>query len=145
MPSTITDGKFSVNKLSFEVKTEIDLYPNITVSLLHAITSNNDLTTSANSNVVSSLSSNFTALGIKPGYLIRIVEANLPSHYTIASVSGSNLTLTDNVPDAYSNASFFVYSNVEQEIPGVRALHPAYEISRDGYSILTIRNDALKG
>jgi hypothetical protein len=146
MPFSTTNSSFSVNKTTFNVATEIDLYPNIAVSLLHSTVSGNDLTTNAGSNTVSSVSTNFTVQGVKSGYLIRIEDPSLAKHYTIVSVNGNTIIISDPLPVNHTgNAQFFIYPNIEQEIPGIRALYPAYTISRDisGNVSLTIRNKAL--
>lgn len=146
MPITIDDASFSINKISFQVSTDIDLYKNIAVSLLHTTIIGNDLQATLNSNVVSSTSTNFSNNNIKPGYLLKIDEPSLTSLYTIVSVNNNNLTIDDNIDNNYSNANYFIYENAPVEIPGQRALRPAYEISRDGYfnNILTVIDKALK-
>ena len=145
MPLSITNAIFSVNKTSFNVLTEIDLYPNIAISLMHSILNGSDLHTTLNNNIVSSASSNFTNLGVLPGYVIRIISIGFLNSYTILAVNGNTLTLNDNMPITTSGLQFFIYNGVGQEIPGVRALHPAYSIIRntDDTVTLTIRDKAL--
>jgi hypothetical protein len=145
MPATTTGSSYSVNKTSFNVLTEIDIYDNIAVSLLHEILGGSDLQVALNSNQVTSTSTNFTLHNIIAGYLLRIAEPGFDHHYTITAVSGNTLTLSDPMPSNFTNAVFIVYSNVEQEIPGVRALHPAYALSRDANfnNVLTIQDKAL--
>jgi hypothetical protein len=145
MPLLMTGASFSVNKTSFNVLTEIDLYPNIAISLLHSTLNGTDLQTTDGYNIVSSPSTNFSTLGVLPGYLIRIVESGFAANYVILSVNGQNLILNDNMPASYVSAPFYIYSNKEQEIPGLRALHPAYSIIRnsDDTVTLTILDKAL--
>ena len=146
MPFTITDGTFSINKTSFVVSTELEVYPNFAVSTISAIFDGNDLSTIDGYNVVTSLLSNFITAGIEVGNLIRIDDGYFEKHYTILSVTINTLTLNDNMPLTTSGLVFYIYPNTEVEIPGLRALHPAYEISKstDGYfdTILTIRDQA---
>ena len=52
MPFTITAGTFSVNKISFNVSTEIDIFPNFAVSLLHSYIDGYDLNTTDGYNTV---------------------------------------------------------------------------------------------
>ncbi|HYT43928.1 MAG TPA: hypothetical protein VEP90_16430, partial [Methylomirabilota bacterium] len=142
MPLTFTDGRFSVNRTQFTITSEIDIASNIAVSTIHVFTSGSDLTAPGGFNVVSSVASNFTTLGVQPGYSIRIVGALLPLAITILQVNGHQLTLDDTTL-TLSGSQFFIYSNQENEIPGVRALRPAYSISKDANfnNILTISND----
>lgn len=144
MPTTLNDGRFSVNRTTIPVETEIDIYPNIAVSTLSSIYSAADMVTTFGSATVSSASSNFTALDIIPGYLIRIDDGYFEKHYVILSVSGNNLVLNDDMPVSSSSLNFYLYKNEPIEIPGVRALRPAYSISQDGYynNYLVISNDA---
>jgi hypothetical protein len=144
MPLTITNGNYNVNKLTFDVLYPVDLYPNITVSLLHTFYSFNDLTTILNNDVVMSSSSNFTVLGVLPGYLINIIGASFTSVYTIVSVSNDTLILNTEMPAGLSNLTYYIYANNPIEIPGTRALYPAYSVGRDGYcnSEITLLNDA---
>jgi len=138
MPLSMTGGYFSVNKTSFNVLTEIDLYPNISVSLLHSLLNGNDLQVTDGYNIVTSASFNFSIKNILPGYIIRIAESGFAESYIILAVNGNNLTLNSKMPVNYSSAAFFIYSNAAQEIPGVRALHPAYSITRNSNDTITL-------
>jgi hypothetical protein len=142
MPSTLSNGRFTINKTSFTVTSDIDVSLNIAVSTIHALVSASDLIGTSGLNTVSSSSVNFTTLGVLPGYLIRIDSITSPLVYTITQVSGQTLTITDNLSVNVSAGSFQIYSNTENEIPGVRATRPSYSISKDGYfnNILTISN-----
>lgn len=151
MPATITNGKFSINKTAYQVSSEISAYPNIYVSRVGQFLSGNDLSTSLNSAVVSSSSTNFTSANVEPGYLLHIDGYNdgytFESVYTILAVSGTSLTINGNATNTYSNLNYIIYDgSQEQEIPGLRALNPSYEISQDGYfnSILTFTNNVYK-
>lgn len=146
IPLTTTNTTYSINKTSLNLSTEIDLYPNIAVSLLHSAVNGTDLQTSNITNIVSSVSTNFTTLDIKSGYVIVISSpAGFAKYYTIVSVGGNSLTLSDIMPVNSAGATYRIYSNVEQEIPGVRALRPAYTISRNtsGQVSLILKNSVL--
>ena len=146
MPFSITNGSFSANKTSFDVSTEIDIFPNFAVYLLHSFFSASDLSTSSGSNTVMSSTTNFITVGVKVGDLIRINNSNFAKHYVIIGVASHTLTLNDDMPINGSGLSFDLYHDQEQEIPGLRAIHPAYQISKstDGYftNILTIKDKA---
>lgn len=146
MPLSGNGLSYSVNPTAFDVQTEINLYSNIVVSLLHQmnVSFTPDLHTTNGSNVVTSTNTNFTNLGVLPGYVIAINESGFAPTYTILSVSGNSLTLNDNTFPSFTNAAYIIYPNVEQEIPGQRALFPAYGISTDQYDnvSLTVTNDA---
>jgi hypothetical protein len=128
----------------------------------------NDLNTVTGSNVVSSATVDFSAEGIVAGNTIEIQEQGFTT-YTISIVSGQNLTLSSNMPATLPDARFSVnpfsaivstelefYPNLavfklsgstEEELPGQRALIPAYEISRNALNqnILTILGNADAG
>jgi hypothetical protein len=145
MPLSMTGASFSINKTSFNVLTEIDLYPNVIISLLHSSLNGTDLKIIDGYNIVTSASINFSMKDVVPGYLIRITESGFAENYVILGVNGQNLILNSKMPASYSSASFFIYPNIEQEIPGLRALHPAYSITRnpDDTVTLTIKDKAL--
>ena len=92
--------------------------------------------------IVVSPSTNFSTYNVLPGYVIRIVEPNFATTYTIVAVEGTALTLSDPMPASYAAAPFYVYSNVPVEIPGVHALYPAYEIIADGNFTYTGAGDS---
>lgn len=140
MPLSATNCKFSVNKTSFIVSTEINLYKNITVSVLHLTVTGSDLVTTFN-NIASSLSQNFTILGVSVGDLLKIDRPGFADYYTITGISDNTLTLSDDMPIAAFNSSFSIYSIIEEELPGQNALFPSYEVSRDidFNNILTIK------
>lgn len=141
------NGRFSVNQTSFFVTSDINIVPNITVSTLHALISGNDLVTTSGLNIVTSSSTNFSALGVQPGYAIRIDSGTPEIAYTILQVSGHSLTITDPLPVNQTGVGFQVYSNKETELPGVRALRPDYSISQNSnfQNILTITNGVFAG
>ena len=145
MPFSITNGKFSVNRISVTTITEIDIYPNITVSTISSILDGYDGYTTLGSPTVSSISTNFITEGIQPGYLVRVdgYDAYFLPNYTILDVSTHSLIINDNAPITLSGLTFHIYKNDPVEIPGVRALNPSYSISVDGYfdNILTLSND----
>lgn len=146
MPHSITGGLFTINKTTFDVQTEIDLYANITVSVLHSVLAVADLQVISGSPNVYSPSTNFALLGIVPGNLIYINEPNFAITYTIIGVNTNTLTLTDPMPASHNLAPAHLYVNNPIEIPGVNALRPAYSLSRSAYPAfanqLTILNDA---
>ena len=148
MPLTITDGAFVVNKTTCKVATEVDIFSNFTVSLLHAYDGYTDLNTTDGYYVVSSISTNFVTMGVQPGDLINIDLAGAEPHYIILDVTATTLTLNGNMPLTGSGVSFHIYRLAdEEEIPGLRATHPAYGLSKstDGYfdNILTLRDKVL--
>lgn len=146
MPLTITAGTFSVNKTSFDVSTEIDVFPNFAVSLVHSYINGTDLSTTSGSNIVTSASNDFIVQEVEAGDLLRVDAVGFEKHYIIVSVGTNSLTLADDMPSTLTNLSFSVYKNEEEEIPGLRALQPSYEISKstDGYytNILTLKDQA---
>ena len=145
MPSTISGGKFSINQTQYSVSSDINVAPNIAVTTIHAFTTGGDLITSAGSATVTSPGTDFGTLGVQPGFLLRIDNSQFALTYNIVQVSGHSLTITDAAPVSLSGATFQVYSNIENEIPGVRALNPAYGISQDQNfnNILTVFNDVF--
>lgn len=145
MPFTLNDARFSVNQTQYSVSSEINVAPNIAVTTIHTYDSGTDLQTTLGSKSVSSPSTNFSALGVQPGFMIRIDNSSFALIYSITQVSGNTLTLTDAAPISLSGLTFYIYSNNEQEIPGVRALNPSYGISQDSNfnNILTVSNNVL--
>lgn len=145
MPLSITDGRFSINRTQFTVTSDIDVAPNIAVTTIPTFITGSSASGSMGSNIISS-TTNFTTSNVKPGYLIRINNPSVPI-FTILQVLGTNLTVSGELPVAISATAFEIYSNVETEIPGVRAVRPAYSISKDGYfnNILTVSNSVYAG
>jgi hypothetical protein len=145
MPGSITNGRFSVNESKFYVTSEINVYPNIAVTTIHTFVTGADLKTVNGSNVVTSVGTNFTAAGVQPGYLLRIDDPAFELTYSVVSVNNNSLTITDPAPVSLSNLTFQVYSNVENELAGVRALDPDYSISQDANfdNILTVFNNVF--
>lgn len=145
MPASITNGRYSVNETKFYITSEINIYPNITVSTIHTFVTGNDLVTTSGLATVTSPSINFTAAGVLPGFLIRIDGANFELTYSIVQVNGHSITITDPAPSNLTGVTFQIYSNTENELPGVRSLNPDYAISQDANydNILTIYNNVL--
>lgn len=145
MPASLTDGRFTINRISIPVNTELGIYPNIAVSTISYILSGTDLNTTINSEIVSSSTINFTSTGIIPGYLLRVENTNFVNHYVVLNVSGSSLTLDEAMPETTTDSTFYIYPNEDTEISGLRALRPSYSISQstDGYynNILTLNNN----
>lgn len=143
MPSSLTNGRFSINETQYSVTSEINIAPNIAVTTIHTFATGTLNTTASSATVTST--TNFTSIGVKPGYLLRIDNPAFALTYSIVQVSGNSLTITDPAPISLSGVTFYIYSNVENEIPGVRALNPAYRITQDSNfnNILTVFNDVL--
>jgi hypothetical protein len=144
LPSSITNGKFSINQTSFDVSSNINVVPNISVSTIHTFISGT-LNTIVNNNQINS-TTNFTTSNVLPGFLLRIDNVNFNLTYEIIAVNNNILTLNAKMPISLSGLIFQIYSNTETELPGVRALDPDYIISQDGYfnNILTITNGVLE-
>lgn len=144
MPVTLTDARFSINRTAYDVTSDINIAPNIAVSTIHYLVNGSDLTGTIGTNTVSS-ATNFTNAGVLAGYSIRIDDPSLPLTLTILAVSGTTLTIEEDLPVNLSGVDFWVYSTTENEIPGVRSLNPSYSISQDGYfnNILTVSNDVF--
>src|SRR5258708_12311454 len=153
MPGTSNGSIFSINKQSFDLNTSVNLYTNIAVLLMHADGYGNDLQTMSGSPIVLSVATNFTNIGVLPGSIISFSESGFAQTYVILAVNNNSLTLNDNMPTSLSGIVFYLYSGIEQEIPGVRALRPAYTVGHnplenistiipDGYEegLLTIRD-----
>lgn len=143
MPLTLTNAKFSINRTSYTVITDINTAPNIAVTTIHSFVSGNDAVGTSGLNTITSSSTNFTTAGVKPGYLIHVNNSSLETTYTILQVSGNTITINGVLPVNVTSQAFQVYSNTENEIPGVRALRPSYSISKDGYfnNVITISNN----
>jgi hypothetical protein len=146
MPATLNNLTYSINKTSYNLKLDANAYPNVAVAKLSVVYDSQlmgvSLSTVINNEVVtSSPSSNFNE--IKPGYLLRILNTSFDLTYNILAVDGYHLTLDQKMPATVNDADYFIYSNAEIEIPGVKALYPSYQISSDQYfnSILTIIKD----
>jgi hypothetical protein len=145
MPLSLTNGRFSVNQTSYSVTSDINIVPNIAVTTIHTFVTGSDLQVVSGSPIVMSTGTNFTTAGVQPGFLLRIDNAAFALTYSIVQVNGHLLTITDPAPTGLTNATFQVYSNTENEIPGTRALDPAYSISQDQNfnNILTVKNDVF--
>lgn len=143
MPITSNNLTFSINRTTFNTVTDINAYKNIAVSTISTIYSSNDLNVSAGSSTIISTGTNFNVKGILPGYLIKIDNAALNTHYTILQVNGNNLLLDSPIPLTLINANFHLYINSEIEIPGVRALRSSYSILEDinGNYNITLSNN----
>jgi hypothetical protein len=142
MPTSLTNGRFSINRTSYMVTSEINVVPNIAVSTIHAFIEGTDGYGNAGSNYVSSLLTNFSAQGVQPGYMLRLDNPSLPLTFLICKVTGNTLMINGPLPINISSTAFQVYSTTETELPGVRALVPDYSISQDANfnNILTISN-----
>jgi hypothetical protein len=147
MPLSTTGSTYQVNPATFTVKTEIDLYANVAVSLLHTISGGTGLASTVSGSPIIVTSPTSTVL---PGYSIVLNDPRFSPIYTVLNVAEDGyLTLNDNMPVTASGVPFGIYS-AAQEIPGVNALRPAYEINRvtaNGVDTvqLTIINQALPG
>ncbi|HEY5268412.1 MAG TPA: hypothetical protein VII94_04735, partial [Candidatus Saccharimonadales bacterium] len=146
MPLSITNGDYSVNQTQYTITSEINIAPNITVSTIHAFLTGNDLTSISDSFMITSTSINFTQAGILPGFMIGVDNDNFATVYSICQVNGHSLTINSPAPISLSGLSFQIYSNIENELPGIRALIPDYSISQDVNfnNILTVTNGVFK-
>ena len=142
MPLSLDNAKFSINRINIPVSSQIDVASNITVSTLNSFYNGINLSGNYNSNIVTSFI-NFNNLDVKPGYLITINDPLISDVYSIEQVSGNQLILDNVLPITFSGLNFIIYSNTENELPGIRALKPAYSFSKDiNYNnVLTISND----
>lgn len=145
MSVTLTDGKFSVNRTSYTITSEIDIVPNIAVATIHTFLTGNDGYGSIGGNTVSSLTADFVASEVQPGYLISVDAPGFPLTFTILQVTANTLTIDDTIPANFSSTDFQIYDDTENEIPGIRAIRPSYSISKDGYfnNILTVSNNVF--
>lgn len=142
MPFTLSNGRFSVNRTNFIVSSDIEVVPNIAVTVMTPILSGNDADISSGLNTVYSTAYDFEDEGVIPGYLIRIDNGSLEKSYYITGVSGNTLTLVDNFDITLTGQNFYIYNGEETEIPGKRAVRPSYSISKDANfnNILTVSN-----
>lgn len=147
MPITLNNGRFSINRTQFTVTSEIDIAANIVITTIHSAVEGTDIMGAMGNNIVFSSSTDFSAAGIQPGFLLRIDDIALDTTYTILQVSGNTLMIDDYLPVNIVGEVFRIYSNTENEIPGMRALRPSYSISKDVNfnNILTISNNVLAG
>jgi len=142
MPATLTNGRYSVNRTKYTVISEIDICPNIAVSTISYALNGTDISGTIDTPTLSSATIDFSLQDIEVGNLIRVDNDALPIFYTILEIDGYNLIIDDDLPVSISNDDFYIYGNEETEIPGIRAVRPAYSISKDGYNdnVLTISN-----
>jgi hypothetical protein len=146
MPTTLTNARFSVNQTNYFITSDINVAPSVAISTIHTFITGADLQVTINSPTVSSTSTNFTTANVLPGYLLRIDNGAFNLTYTILQVSGHSLTITDEATINLTNATYQIYSNTENELPGVNALRPDYSISQDSNfnNVLTVFNDVFK-
>ena len=147
MPLTLNNAKFTINKTSFPVKSNIDIATNISVSTIAPKIFGNDLNILSGNNTVTSSSINFDNFFVKSGDLLKINNQGLDQVYTIVTVSSNSLSLLDNLDVTASNVDFCIYSlDDEKEIPGINAIRPSYEVSKDNNrnNLLTISNNVYK-
>lgn len=137
---------------------------------INDVVGSDDLTTVANSNVVTS-SINFSDFDIIIGNSIFINEVGFsPTGYTILAINGQTLFLSANMPLSLPGDGRFsvnqysqvvtsdinvvpnitvttIHNGVEIELPGTHALHPDYAISQNSLfqNILTIYNGVFAG
>lgn len=144
MPTSLNDAKFSINRTSYVVQSDISISPNIVISTLSPFIIRNGISGNINTNVLTDLSANFISLGVESGNLIRIDHSSLNKTYTIISVSSTSVTIDNDLPTTINNVSYKIYNNVEKELRGVRALTPDYSISKNNNfdDVLTI-SDAV--
>jgi hypothetical protein len=149
MPETLSDARFSINRTNFNVSSDIDISTKTTVSSIHKIIDGSDLIITANSNMIYSSTTNFEDEGVEAGYSIMIDDASTTEIiYTILSVSGNELLISDNMTASNSNINYRVYDNEENELSGIKALRPDYSFSKQDFTynnILTISNNVFAG
>jgi len=152
MPATVTGATFSINRTSFIVTSDIDIAPNIAVTTMHKLVdgyiNGTDIVGVSGASTITSAGSNFVNAGVQPGYLVSVDGyPALEPAYTILQVTPTVLTINGNLPISFGASNYQIYSNIENEIPGVRAVRPAYSISKDGYfnNILTVSNSVIAG
>ena len=146
MPTTLTDARFSINRTSFTVTSAIDTASNISVSTIHAFVTGTDGYGTINSNIVSSIITNFNTSNVLPGYLISIDGySSLEIVYTITQVFDGYVRIDGPLAISFGATTFKIYSNIENEIPGTRATRPSYSITKDSNfnNILTVSNNVF--
>lgn len=143
MPTTLTDGKFSVNRTNFTVTSDIDVAPNTAVFTMSPIFTGTLDTISANPLVTSAI--NFIDNDIIAGNTISI-DGTSEVVYTILDVSTNALLLNEPINVTLNSANFRIYDG-EVELAGTRAIRPDYSISKDvSYNnILTLSNSVFAG
>lgn len=145
MPITISNGKFTINKTSYIVNSDIDIAKKTAVYRVPALLNNNDLVVVSGSDLVTSTATDFS--NIEPGYTINISGAE-DIVYTILAVSTNSLLLNKTLTFNESNVSYRIYDNNEQELFGIKALNPDYSISKEDITyknVLTIKNNVYTG
>lgn len=143
MPYSVDEANFSVNKTDFTVNSEIDLYNNYYISKLEVKFTDNDLSISSGSNIITSSGNDFNTIGVLPGYIVRVNYTGLETAYTVLSVNASQLVLDALLPSTASGVEYFIYSNEEVELNGERALRPDYSHYKDinFNNVLSISNN----
>ncbi len=144
MPQSLSgDAHFIVNKTNITVKSRVDLAPKTAVYLIHPIYSAADGVTTGTT--LTSASTNFTALGIQVGNLLR-VETSPDLHYVVVAVAGNTLTLNQTM-NVTGTHTFYLYKNTEVELPGVNSLVPFYNLTQDANhnNLVVLRSGAQKG
>lgn len=147
MPITINNGKFTINRTSYSVSSEIDLYSNFYISTLEKLLDGYNLSTNLGSSVITDVSVNFISQDIKVGNYIKILSNNFENFYTILQVNNSSLTINKPLEVSMSGLDYRIYDNNEKELPGLRALRPAFSISKDINlnNVLTINDKVFAG
>jgi hypothetical protein len=139
MPYSLNNARYSFNRMSFVVNSDIDVAPNSAISTIQPVINSNDLLGTSGGNTVYSSSADFEALGVVPGQLLEILLMT-PVLYTIVSVSGHTLVVNGTLPSTFSGISFNVYGTTETELSGPRSSAPEYTISKNSNfdNILTL-------
>ena len=129
MPLSLNNGRFSINRSEFLINSDINSSTNIILTRTPCELFNSDLYTFGNTqtNILCS-NINFENNNIKPGFLIRIEQLN--KIYKIISVNQSQIVI-DKYLDPFTNYNFYIYSNNELEIPGIKAINPSYYINKN--------------
>lgn len=145
MPFSLKDVRYTINRFSITVDSEIDIYNKYSVSTLtqKVLTVNNDLI-SDGSNVAYSYGNDFISLGITPGNILRLNNSGLEEYYTILYVNSNSLELDVPIKANLAAETFYIYSE-ENELNGSKLSDPWYSLSKDvNYNnVITIKSGVL--
>jgi hypothetical protein len=123
---SITDGKFSINRLDVQVKTSITAYPRISVKTASLIIGDTDLYINGK-NRVDSYTVDFATAGVVAGCVLMMSFSGKTVYAVIQKVDHGTLYLDRTLDTTIANVPYKVYTQ-EQEIPGPKAVIPAYEV-----------------
>ncbi|MCZ2224582.1 MAG: hypothetical protein LC122_13235 [Chitinophagales bacterium] len=139
-----TNLKFSVNKSNIVISAPYRYYKNTEVVSIDPTLYGSDLSTVADSNIVTSLSTDFINLGFSKGDYLIIDSIGFLDYYIITNVSTNYLELDENILSNNSGLNFIVYKNIENVLKSSRALVPDYSfININNQEYISIRNGVL--